>query len=259
MLGALFFLAWLQAATPQSADEQFIHAARAASASFQDRNTAIRAGYRKLGPEIPEMGEHWINPIMIVESRYDVQRPAMLTYATINGRPVLTGVAYALAMRGNETPPATGVSGKWHDHTTTVSAELTSGAHGAAADGSRVVVMHAWVWVSNPDGAFADENWSLPYLRAGLKSPARIDRHHARALALLPDGGVTFYANVLRSLTDADFTPQLHHAARRVATESPETFGVIWRETVEQITNAVSDANVRQRVQRALGVNLHSH
>lgn len=131
MLGALLLLALLQAGARPSADAdmEFIAAARAASAPFHDRNAAIRAGYRKLGPEIPEMGEHWINPIMIVESRYDVKRPAMLTYATINGRPVLTGVAYALAMRGDETPPPTGVSGNWHDHTTTVSAELASGEH----------------------------------------------------------------------------------------------------------------------------------
>lgn len=118
--------------------------------------------------------------------------------------------------------------------------------------------MHAWVWVSNPDGVFADENWALPYLRVGLQPPARIDPHTARALALLHDDGVGFYATVLRSVTDRDFTTYLNDAARRVSTEPPAQFATVWRGMVERIVDVV-DAGSRPRVRRALGVDGHSH
>ena len=165
MMSALLMVALLQAAPPPmtAADEQFVAEARAASEPFKDRNAAIRAGYRKLGPDTPDMGEHWINPIMIVEARYDVKRPAMLTYKTVNGKPILTGVGYALAMRENEEPPPTGVSGHWHEHSAQVPLELAAGHHKSAHGKARVVVMHAWVWVANPNGVFADAN---PALRA---------------------------------------------------------------------------------------------
>ena len=147
-----------------NADSALLDAARLASASYQQRDAAIRAGYRKLGPEIPEMGEHWINPIMIVESKFDAARPPVLTYSTIGGKPVLTGVAYAVAVAAGEEPPATNVSGRWHDHWADVNQELT-GKHGGTTKRSRVVVMHAWVWQSNPGGVFADATIFCPPTR----------------------------------------------------------------------------------------------
>ncbi len=258
MLGALIVIGLLQAAPPLSADQQLIAAARTASAPYQDRNAAIRAGYRKLGPEIPEMGEHWINPIMIVESRYDPKRPAMLTYATINGKPTLTGVAYALAMRPGEAPPPSGVSGDWHDHSASVNDELASGDHTRAAGGSRVVVLHAWVWVDNPAGVFADENWALPYLRLGLQPPAEIDTHAARAIALRHDG-VAYYANVLRNLTGEDFTAELNAAASLAATAHAVDLPPIWRDMINRMTIRVTRPGLREGLQRALGLKPHEH
>ena len=253
MLAAL-----LQLATAPAADAQLLAAARSASASFQDRSAAIRAGYRKLGPEVPEMGEHWINPIMIVESRYDPARPAVLTYATIDGRPTLTGVAYALAMRTGESAPATGVSGTWHDHAATVFAELANADHGARVAGARVVVMHAWVWVDNPAGVFADENWALPYLRLGRVVPAQIDPHAARALALLYDGGA-YYAGVLRNVTGEDFSAELGEAAKRVQRTTEAELAAIWRDTARALTARVKDPALKARVFVALGITAHAH
>lgn len=257
MFAQVMLTALLQMATTTAADGQLIAAARAASASFQDRHAAIRAGYRKLGPEVPEMGEHWINPIMIVESRYDPARPAVLTYATIDGRPTLTGVAYALAMRAGETAPPTGVSGTWHDHAATVFAELANADHGARVAGARVVVMHAWVWVDNPAGVFADENWALPYLRLGRVVPAHIDPHAARALALRYDSGA-YYAGVLRDLTGEDFSAEVRDAVERVAGSSEAEHAAIWRDTAQALSARVNDPGLKAKVLVALGVTRHA-
>jgi hypothetical protein len=207
----------------QSPDSALMAAARTASSAFHDRSAAIRAGYRKLGPEIPEMGEHWINPVMIVESRYDPRRPAVLTYATIAGKTTLTGVAYALAMRAGESPPQTGVQGVWHDHAATVDRELT-GVHGGMAAGSRVVVMHAWVWLSNPAGPFSDANWALPFARVGLTPPDRIDPRAGRAVSLLFDGSADYYSTVLRAFVQTD--------AQRFADAAAEVRALIGTRTV---------------------------
>ncbi|HEY0673287.1 MAG TPA: hypothetical protein VGD27_13510 [Longimicrobiales bacterium] len=256
MLAVTVLAVLLQASPAPAPDQQLIDAARRASETFKQRSAAIRAGYRKLGPEIPEMGEHWINPIMIVEARFDPARPPMLTYATINGQPTLTGVGYALALRPGESPPPTGVSGTWHDHTATVAAELATGDHAQRAHGARVVVLHAWVWLDNPAGVFADANWALPYVRLGRQPPGRIDPLAARALALQFDG-VSYYANVLRSMTDMDFTNELAEAKRRAAIRDDQR--AVWLELVDQVTARVSDARIRSSVMSALGIREHNH
>jgi hypothetical protein len=243
-------LALLQSVQTVSTDQQLIDAARAASAEFRDRNAAVRAGYRRLGPEIPEMGEHWINPVMVVEARYEASRPSMLTYATIDGRATLTGVGYALALRAGETPPPTGVSGSWHDHSATLTAELASGTHQPHAHGARVVVMHAWVWLTNPDGVFADANWSLPYVRSGWEIPARIDPLAARAVSLL-SGGDAYYADLLERVTSRDFNVELAHARSQVAAGSDPRR--TWEWLVERISAAMADETARASVRRLLG------
>ncbi len=227
MMLAALVVALLQAAPASTnADQQLTAAARAASARFRDRSVAMRAGYRRLGPDVPEMGEHWVNPILVVEARYDPAQPSLLTYTNINGRPTLTGVGYVLALRAGETPPPTGVSGEWHDHSASVTDELTQKGHGGHADGARVVVMHAWVWVENPDGVFADANWALPYIRSGLAVPARIDPDAARAVSLL-SGGVDYYAQLLHDKTGRDFRVELERAAAEVRAGADPA--VVWK------------------------------
>jgi hypothetical protein len=66
-----------------------------------------------------------------------------------------------------------------------------------------VAVLHAWVGVDNPDGPFAAENWTLPWLRAGLVPPAGAPRDAARAVALAA-GGDAFYAAQLRVAAGLD-------------------------------------------------------
>jgi hypothetical protein len=52
---------------------------------------------------------------------------------------------------------------------------------------THLTMVHAWVWIDNPDGVFAQEHRALPWLRAGLPAEwARgTDRPTAMGVALL--------------------------------------------------------------------------
>ena len=36
-----------------------------------------------------------------------------------------------------------------------------------------IVMLHTWNWIAAPDGPFVHENRAIPFLRAGLRVPAR--------------------------------------------------------------------------------------
>jgi hypothetical protein len=164
--------------------------------AFRDRNAAIAAGYRRVGMDFPSMGEHWLNTSVLFQGRFDIAKPAMLSYATIEGRPVLTGVVYALLLKPGELPPRVpGGRGVWHDHSGTLDSESALPVHhGGMTDTSaiRFVVLHAWVGIPNPAGLFEADNWALPYARAGIPIPDPVSIGAARALSLL-SGGKTYY------------------------------------------------------------------
>ena len=78
---------------------------------------------------------------------------------------------------------------QWHEHVGSIDEEslLLDHAHlGGEADGGgpRLAVMHAWVWLPNPAGTFATDNWALPFARLGLPAPPNASRA-ARAVALM--------------------------------------------------------------------------
>jgi hypothetical protein len=160
-----------------------------ATEPFRDRNLAIAAGYRRLGMDFPSMGEHWVSPRLVIEGKFDIARPAMLTYVVVNDHPVLTGLVYAIPLSPGESPPgAFGVSAIWHEHNGTVDEESLVPEHHAtpaAALGTRLAILHAWIGVLNPGGTFSAENWALPFVRLGLAVPDRFPPGAARALSLL--------------------------------------------------------------------------
>ncbi|HEX9129384.1 MAG TPA: hypothetical protein VF850_09495 [Gemmatimonadaceae bacterium] len=164
--------------------------------AFRDQSTAVAAGYRRVGMDFPSMGEHWLNTSLLFLNRFDIAKPAMLSYATIEGRPVLTGVVYALLLKPGELPPPVpGGRGMWHDHSGTLDAESALPVHhGAKSDTSamRFVVLHAWVGIPNPAGLFEADNWALPYARVGVPLPAPVSISAARALSLL-SGAKAYY------------------------------------------------------------------
>jgi hypothetical protein len=156
----------------------FIECARAATARFQDREAAIREGYRKIGRDFPAMGEHWIRVALLFDGRFDATRPEVLNYIVVDGKPKLLGVGYALPLLAGERPPE-GPAGvhAWHDHSRTIEEETVvphHHTHGSAGNGARIAMMHAWIWSANPEGAFAADNWALPFIRLGLNPPDRV-------------------------------------------------------------------------------------
>ena len=182
--------------------DALISRARAATDAFRDRNVAIAAGYRRLGVDFPSMGEHWVNPRLVIEGNFDVGRPAMLTYIMVEGRPVLSGIVYAVPLEPGEAPPqAFGDVAIWHEHNGTVDEESVLPQHHATpseATSTRLVILHVWVRLSNPAGVFAAENWALPFARLGLSTPSRFSTGAARALSLL-SGGKPYFLDLAKT------------------------------------------------------------
>jgi len=181
----------------------FVSTARLGTERFRDRNVAIAAGFRRLGRDFPSMGEHWANPGKVIAGRFDVADPSMLVYATIDGKPVLLGVVYAIPLEdGQEPPPLPGGAKAWHEHNGTVDEESFlpehGGDHSPERAGTRLAILHVWTLLPNPAGYFVPENWSLPFARLHLEPPPAIPEAAARALSLV-SGSNDFYASLIES------------------------------------------------------------
>ena len=100
LVGALPVAAQHHPHDPVAAPEArtFIQATVDATRRFASRTEAIRAGYRRLGPDFPGMGEHWVHPGRIVAGVLDPVRPPVLSYVVVAGEPRLAGVAFTLPL-----------------------------------------------------------------------------------------------------------------------------------------------------------------
>ncbi len=186
----------------------FIAPARSGTAAYRDVAAARAAGYRPVGPDFPGMGRHWVHPALILRDTLDPAAPPILEYAEIAGRPTLVGVAYAKLVR-DATPP-TGLpvpASAWHFHQGTVEEESFLRSHAGlhVAPGHetepRIAVLHAWIWLENPDGLLATDNWALPYARLGYRMRPGASQPAARALALAAgDAGRTYVEALLRAV-----------------------------------------------------------
>ena len=183
-----------------SSVERLLAAARQATEPYTDRNVAIAAGYRRVGRDFPSMGEHWLNPRLIVDGAFDVSRPQLLTYVKIAGRPVLTGVVYAIPLKQGESPPdAFGPEALWHEHNGSIDEEGLLPEHHtppSAKVGTRVAFVHAWLRVPGSEPIFAAENWAIPFMRLELPVPDDFPNGASRALALM-SGGKDFLAELI--------------------------------------------------------------
>jgi len=130
-----------------------------------------------------------------------------LEYAEIRGTLTLVGVAYvALAAHGLAPDVFPVPPSAWHFHGGRVSEEsfVRSHALGVPDSGPTLAVLHAWVWLENPAGLFATDNWSLPFARLGLELPDTLDDAPARALALAAPGGEAYVIALRRALDRPD-------------------------------------------------------
>jgi len=246
---------------------EFIAGARAGTASYRDPQVARAAGYRPVGPDFPGMGRHWIHPALILRDTLDPAAPPILEYAEIEGRPTLVGVAYAKLVH-DATPPA-GLpvpAAAWHFHQGTVEEEsfLRSNAglvHGAPAGTRepRIAVLHAWIWLENPGGLLATDNWALPYARLGYRMPAGAshDAGHAVALAGGGDAGRAYVEALLRAVGRpspaeqqalARLVERHQAAARALLPGDAQTLAHCWTELLEDVRAAVRP-EVRERLQ----------
>jgi hypothetical protein len=187
---------------PQNNDAEnaFIEAARTATAKYQDRSVAIAEGYRQIGSDFPAMGEHWIRIGLLFDGIFDPTHPEILNYAVVSGKPQLLGVAYVVPLLPGESAPDWPVAKeKWHDHFRTLEDETALPQHhtsGHAHNVSRMTMLHAWIWLTNPAGLFAADNWAIPYVRLGIKPPVDGPEAAAKALALVSGGSEHFYASI---------------------------------------------------------------
>ncbi|MEO5580275.1 MAG: hypothetical protein ABIR58_06420 [Gemmatimonadaceae bacterium] len=193
---------------------------RKAAGEFHDRRAAIASGYRRIGPDVPSMGEHWISPRLVVADSFDVNRPALLTYIMVAGQPALTGVVYAVPLTAGQSPPTIfGSDAMWHEHNGTLDEEALLPDHHtapSAAKGTRLSILHAWLWSPNPQGMFATDNWTIPFLRLRLLAPATSKENAGRALSLL-SGAEEYYVNLAGAAAAAVVRPLLNQCEMTAA------------------------------------------
>src|SRR6476619_3792405 len=93
---ALLCAACRAAAQSGAGDEvgRFAAAVRTATERYRDRSAASADGYRRIGPDFPSMGEHWLNVSLAVRAEVDPLHPPILAYVSVAGKTVLAGVAY---------------------------------------------------------------------------------------------------------------------------------------------------------------------
>jgi len=231
-----------------SATAAFVARVRSATAKYRDLEEAIAAGYRLLGPDFPGMGEHWVNVRRAIQPNIDVDRPPVLSYMRLNGEAVLTGVAYTHTVQPGEQPPDLAFPINWHFHSGTVDEEtllLNPMHHHDAGEGApRLAMVHAWVWIDNPDGVFEQHNWALPFLRTGLPVPDSTPPQAAKALQLLA-GGVEYYARLIEVAGGPDASDRA--AVERVLTEAHQR--VRTRFDAVQAANGVSSSDIEWLVE----------
>jgi hypothetical protein len=131
------------------ATEQELTRARSATARYHDLAQAEADGYVNF--ELYESGEghHYIK-WSLLDGTFDPAQPEMLLYSPVPGenRLELAGVEYLIPIALSPNPPAgfTGDADMWRND----------------MEGFGLWELNVWVWLSNPNGVFADRNPRVP-------------------------------------------------------------------------------------------------
>lgn len=193
---------------PSHEREAFLQQAAAAAERYADRREAIADGFRRIGPDFPGMGVHWIHTSRIVGGELAGDRPSVLCYVEIDGKQTLVGMAYTLPLAADEAPPTEPFgTAVWHDHSGQVTEESLLLNHPSSATASdptfRLSMVHVWMPLANPDGLLVQNNWAIPWLRAGMEPPETPEAGPARGLSL-GSTGVDYYRELLYWAAEMD-------------------------------------------------------
>ena len=208
---ALAILAIAGSVAPSLGGEAELRAVQTAAQRYSDFQVARRERWTKFGPDTPLLGEHWSLPPSrngvdyVHGQRLDFGRPNNLLYTFIDGKRVLTGVAFVVRVAANEPVPEgfAGSSDQWHVHDIpkairaalqdrpllrTLAGIAVPKHYLGRGDGrGRQAMLHVWTGViPNPDGPFAHYNRAIPYakLRLPLSFADNASMSAARGLQL---------------------------------------------------------------------------
>jgi hypothetical protein len=180
---------------------------------------ALAAGYRPLGPDFPGMGRHWVQSSLLVRGP-DPAHPPLLTFLDTPAGTILTGAAFGSLLAPGDAEPDFPFAGAWHAHTGTVDEETlklgSAHTHGDV-EGPRLIMLHVWLGLENPEGVFAQDNWAVPWVRAGIPTPASPSPSAGKAL-FLRSGGDAYYLELIRR--SAEPSPEEEAAAVRTLAEA---------------------------------------
>jgi hypothetical protein len=147
------------------AEGSLIQLARGATASLQDTQAAVAAGYAVAsgcvsGPERGAMGVHLVKGSLVADGVLDAAQPEALVFEPRDGQLRLAAVEYiVLAAQwdaANDHPPV--LHGQ-HFHYVSAPNRTGLDAH---------YELHVWAWRRNPHGTFADWN---PRVKCDTYSP----------------------------------------------------------------------------------------
>jgi len=208
----------------------FLAIARRETNRYQQLDSAIAAGYRRIGGDIPSLGEHWVHPGLVMSGPIDPARPSVLIYTRTATGPVLAGVAWTKVLAAGEPYPDAPVGREaWHEHNGSVAIESLPMHHDhsgmAATEPTRVAILHAWIWIGNPRGTWVADNWALPFVRAGLRADS-VAVAAAQALSLTTPGAVEYYTRATAVSRAANDSSTLEHERAMIAAAAADAAAV---------------------------------
>jgi hypothetical protein len=122
--------------------------ARRATAVYHNLDSATAAGYGNIDYYVPGMGDHYVN-WDLVDENFEIDKPEALVLNSMgnNGQQKLVAVEYLVATPGPPALPPDGFTGEMDEWDWNADASAWT--------------LHAWVWLHNKDGMFAELNPAL--------------------------------------------------------------------------------------------------
>ncbi len=176
-------------ALQQGVDSNVVRA-KDAIAPMTDSAVLHKAGYFAIGFNssvkdlTPFQGQHWLAVRrFLANAPLDLAKPMFMMYLPVGDSLIPVGVAHSIRIPKDSALPLVlgGVKSEWHSHSFCLGIPgegqaLADGpedckARGGNSGPNQIAMVHTWT-VANPDGPYAHDNPSLPFLATGLKPPS---------------------------------------------------------------------------------------